>query len=310
MATETENTAPRAHGGNVIELAAALGLEALDFLDFSSNANSLVDDLTEAVVRETPHFHSVYPDTHSAALRERLARHEGVPADHIMVGNGSSELIFLAFTALKPRSVLLVAPIFSEYVLACANMNIYYELLTLSEANGFRITGPDLERLGSSSFDCVVLCTPNNPTGAVYDMEAVLPRLNCNTVLVDNTYKEFLYGDPAYQGHSHSAYARMLRPGGTLHRPEQLHQIFSLHRRPAGLLPGRSRRHRRLATLPRPVDGLPLQRAGRNQAPGAPGGVSSTTGRHPPVPRGAAPGPLGHRGVPAHLRFAGELPHR
>ncbi len=204
---------PAAHGGNVIELAAALGLEALDFLDFSSNANSLVDDLTEAVVRETPHFHSVYPDTHSAALRERLAQHEGVAADHIMVGNGSSELIFLAFMALKPRSVLLVAPIFSEYVLACANMNIYYELLTLSEENGFRITESDMERLSSTSYDCVVLCTPNNPTGAVYDMETVLPRLSCSTVLVDNTYKEFLYGDPAYQGHSQPAYARMLRPG-------------------------------------------------------------------------------------------------
>ncbi len=206
---------PSSHGGEILAAARATGTGPDDLLDFSSNADSLVKDLTETIVRSIPYPYAYYPDDGCRELVDALAETEGVDAGDILVGNGSSELIFLCLQALKPRKVVIVGPVFSEYARACENLGIEHELYLLDENNGFALTREDMDRLARISGDMLILCIPNNPTTAVYgELETLLGRGTRKDILIDNTYREFLYGTPAYEAQDLRRY-RSLVPEGT-----------------------------------------------------------------------------------------------
>jgi threonine-phosphate decarboxylase len=203
------------HGGEILAAARATGRGPEELLDFSSNADSLVADLTETIVRSIDYPYAYYPDDGCRELVDALAGTEGVDAAEILVGNGSSELIFLCLQALKPEKVVIVGPVFSEYARACENLGIDYELYLLDEDNGFALTREDMDTLARISGDMLILCIPNNPTTAVYgELEILFGRGGRRHILIDNTYREFLYGTSAYEEQEVRRY-RSLVPGGT-----------------------------------------------------------------------------------------------
>ncbi|MFA7165219.1 MAG: aminotransferase class I/II-fold pyridoxal phosphate-dependent enzyme [Desulfoplanes sp.] len=206
---------PSSHGGEVLTAARATGVGPEDLLDFSSNADSLVSDLTDTIVRSIPYPYGYYPDDGCRELVGVLAGMEAVEEGEILVGNGSSELIFLCFQALKPRKVVIVGPVFSEYGRACENLGIDHELYLLDEDNGFALTPDDLTTLARMDADMLILCIPNNPTSAVYqDVDAIFSSGRHKYIVVDNTYREFLFGSPAYEEHAFTRYCS-LAPRGT-----------------------------------------------------------------------------------------------
>ena len=82
------------HGGaDALELA-QFGLRADDILDFSANLNPYAP----LAAFETVSFDR-YPERDAHSLRARLAQRHGVSEAEILVGNGSSELIWLAALA-------------------------------------------------------------------------------------------------------------------------------------------------------------------------------------------------------------------
>ncbi len=199
------------HGGEVLAAARATGGRPEDLVDFSSNADSLVKDLTETIVRSIPYPYEYYPDDGCRELVDALAVSEGVGTEEILVGNGSSELIFLCLQALKPGKVVIVGPVFSEYARACENLGIEYELYLLDEGNGFALTREDMDRLVRIPGDMLVLCIPNNPTTVVYGgLEPLLAGGRRKHFLIDHTYLELLYGTPAYDEHGVRRYRSMV----------------------------------------------------------------------------------------------------
>jgi threonine-phosphate decarboxylase len=203
------------HGGEILAASRATGRGPDDLLDFSSNADSLVADLTESIVRSIDYPYAYYPDDGCRELVEALAGIEGVDAGEVLVGNGSSELIFLCLQALKPAKVVIVGPVFSEYARACENLDIEHELYLLGEAGGFALTREDMDRLTRIPGDMLILCVPNNPTTAVYkDLDVLLGSGNRKHILIDNTYREFLYGTPVYDQQDVHRY-RSVVPRGT-----------------------------------------------------------------------------------------------
>lgn len=212
--TSTKDNAPTSqgtHGGEVYRLARKLGVEPDDILDFSSNANSLCDDLTRTILGRIAYPYRHYPDTWCSVLREKLAVHEEVSPHSILVGNGSSENIFLTIQQIRPRHVALVAPIFSEYVRACEAFDIPYTLITCHPENNFACSGQELKALSQSDADMVIICSPNNPAGITYtNIEQILSTLRAQTVLVDNTYSEFLWGLPEYDTNRYTMYRHMV----------------------------------------------------------------------------------------------------
>lgn len=205
---------PLAHGGNMLQAARAHGCAPEEILDFSNNADTLVHDITARLVRETPYPFEAYPESDSPELCAALAAHEGVPPEQILVGNGSSELIYLAIAALRPGRALAVAPIFSEHVLACERFGACCDIYSLSEERDFQLQDSDIPRIVDAAPDMTLVCTPNNPTGVVLDeVFALIERIPSGVVVIDAAYREFLHGSPVYQKHSHREYANHAQPG-------------------------------------------------------------------------------------------------
>jgi len=141
--------------------------------------------------------------------------HEGVSPESIIVGNGSSENIFLAIQQLQPEHVLLVAPIFSEYVRACEAFGVSHSLLPCRPEHGFDLTERELDALRRSDADMVILCSPNNPACITYPaMKTILGAIRARTVLIDNTYSEFLWGLPEHAANRYASYLPLM-PRGT-----------------------------------------------------------------------------------------------
>lgn len=206
------------HGGAVLETARSVGITPDAVLDFSNNADSLAIPLAQEVLSRLEYPYAYYPDSDCSELRQTLACHEGVPHQEVIVGNGSSELIYLALQRLRPARVLLVGPIFVEYARACTAMNIPYALHALDPEENFQLTKDELyvilDSLAGGRYDMLILCSPNNPTGQAYDLlEQLLRQAPCRTVILDAAYREFVWGTPAFQTHSHARLSSITQRG-------------------------------------------------------------------------------------------------
>ncbi|MDL2290820.1 aminotransferase class I/II-fold pyridoxal phosphate-dependent enzyme [Desulfovibrio sp. OttesenSCG-928-F20] len=206
-----------AHGGNIYALARRLHISPEQLLDFSSNANIFARHITESLVRARPYPFLHYPDSQACELSEAVARHEECEADRILIGNGASELIWLFLRALAPRKVFFLGPIFSEYTAACHSLGIAHDILTPDAEQDFNPSPADLERIWESDADLVIFCSPNNPAAVTYDnVLSLLQMLRAPRLLVDLSYREFLYGTDDYYANSHRAFAERLRQGVSL----------------------------------------------------------------------------------------------
>lgn len=139
-------------------------------LDFSANINpaGMPRAVTDALVKAAQNC-SAYPDPYCAALRETIARCEGVAAGNVLCGNGAAELIYaFAYALPKDKKALIVSPSFCEYETALYAAGIGIEHYVLFEDDGFRVTDA-LLNADLAQYGAVFLCSPNNPTGFTVD---------------------------------------------------------------------------------------------------------------------------------------------
>ncbi len=135
-----------------------------------------------------------YPGFVPLEVREAIGSRHGLGPEHVLVGNGSNELIQAIFqtTVATGDRVVLPAPTYSLYTLmgriAEANQRTVY----LQKDLAF-----DIDRLAEESahpdVKLVVLCSPNNPTGSLITAEETARIANATEalVVVDEAYYEF-----------------------------------------------------------------------------------------------------------------------
>jgi len=154
-----------------------------------------------AIQEHLPWLIKTSPPTHGEGLRSVIAEVRHIPEQQVLLGGGSSQLMYLAFPHLvKPGSrVTLLDPMYGEYehifrhVLGCEIS--YCELLS---AEDFR---PDMDRLiqASQGSDLVVLVNPNSPTGVHISksfVQELLSKLTISTKLwIDETYIDYVPGE-------------------------------------------------------------------------------------------------------------------
>lgn len=151
--------------------------------------------LTEALTRANR-----YPDSHVSRLREAVAdANPGAETSNVLVGNGSSEVIFNVLQLLPIGDVVFGWPSFSMYPTTCAILGMNAREVPLTKNEEF-----DLEamfRTVSDETRAVILCNPNNPSGTYHPLGRVrefAKELPENVVLiVDEAYVEFV-DDPKY----------------------------------------------------------------------------------------------------------------
>lgn len=122
-----------------------------------------------------------------------------------MVTVGGSEGIDVAFRAiLNPgEEVVVVQPCFVSYapcVTLAGGTPVY---LDLKEENEFKLTVEDLDSVVTEKTKAVIMCFPNNPTGAIMTKEELEPIANYIkekdlVVLTDEIYAELTYGTKHY----------------------------------------------------------------------------------------------------------------
>jgi len=142
-------------------------------LDFSANGNVIgpppgtADAIAGVDVTR-------YPDPTAHDLRAAIATREGIPADCVVAGNGSTELIWAVARAyLGPgRTALVCGPTYGEYAVASAATGASVQIAPLLWPDG-RGEARDPAEFAAGLARCahesdarmIWLCHPNNPTG-------------------------------------------------------------------------------------------------------------------------------------------------
>lgn len=133
-----------------------------------------------------------YPPQDAAELRRRLAEVNGHPADGILVGNASNEIIQAVVSAVcAPGDVLVtVRPGFAIYKRVAAVLDVGVVEAPLGQGFSFDV-GEIIARANGARL--VILASPNNPTGTalgIADVERLVGAAS-GLVAVDEAYFEF-----------------------------------------------------------------------------------------------------------------------
>ena len=162
----------RLHGGDIYGAARELGCEPAGIVDFSASINPLgPSPRVWKAIADAKQLLSHYPDPDCWELRQALAKCWRIDPGHVVVGNGSTELIDAIPRAFGIRRLLVVRPTFSEYADAVVRAGGEVTALYADPRNHYAIPIDRLchvmatGRSEGSSFDAVVLCHPNSPTG-------------------------------------------------------------------------------------------------------------------------------------------------
>lgn len=131
-----------------------------------------------------------YPDPESTALRQALADYHGLNIDQVFVGNGSDEILALAFLTFFANGKALQFPdiSYSFYPVYC---NLYsIEACTIALEQDYSL---DLERFRPNAGG-IIFPNPNAPTACDVSLDAVADLLDKHTdhvLLVDEAYADF-----------------------------------------------------------------------------------------------------------------------
>lgn len=163
------------HGGLHPEEVGDLGVDTESILDLSVNVNPFGPSLA---VREAIALTPLdrYPSPQAEAARRAIARVLDEAPNRIILGNGAAELIWaLARLRLrKGRSLLLVEPTFSEMRAAADHLGAALIELRLRPEDDFSLDIDALDALLRDAEPALLyLCSPNNPSGNCFDLEAI-----------------------------------------------------------------------------------------------------------------------------------------
>lgn len=191
------------HGGNLSWAAAVAGCEPQALLDFSASINPLGPP---ASVLQALHDHlatllSAYPNPDYGSLRSCLADYHGLEPEWVLPGNGAAELLTWAARDLASCDrVYLLTPAFGDYrrSLRAFGAKVEDRPLAVDRLFDGDLSDADwgdaiatLPQLGPQ--DGMVLNNPHNPTGYLWDAEAVRSRLDQGgLVVVDEAFMDFL----------------------------------------------------------------------------------------------------------------------
>lgn len=185
------------HGSDLEQIEAIYHIKKEDIISFSANINPLgISGKLRSSLSQQLDAISSYPDREYKDLRRCMAAYAGTQMEHVIVGNGSTELISLFIQTYGPKKAMILGPTYSEYereISLAGGTTLYYPL---REERGFQMDAEDLCSSLNDSLDLLVLCNPNNPTStaiARQDMRKILDAcLQYGIfVMVDETYVEF-----------------------------------------------------------------------------------------------------------------------
>lgn len=136
--------------------------------------------------------YNIYPDPFQRRVRTALSNFTGVPADRIVAGAGSDEIIDLIFRlVIEPGDKIIDSePTFGMYSFD-ARVNGAQTVMVQRDAS-FNVDVDAVTDALDERSKIIFLCSPNNPTGNVASPEQIRGLLDTELlVVVDEAYWEF-----------------------------------------------------------------------------------------------------------------------
>jgi histidinol-phosphate aminotransferase len=183
-------------GKPIDETARELGLNPADIVKVASNENPLgPSPKAKLAMRAALEDAHIYPDGGGYRLRTAIAEALSLDLDHVVLGNGSNEIIELLCHTFLNRETELIA---AEHAFV-----VYKLMATLFGAGYVEVPDPgfvhDLEAMADAITPrtrLVFIANPNNPTGTMVGQAAIdrfMDRVPEHVVVAfDEAYFEFL----------------------------------------------------------------------------------------------------------------------
>lgn len=185
------------HGSDIEKICEYYHLNKEDIIKFGANVNplGLSSKVRDSLASNIDLFSS-YPDRNYTSLRNTISEYCNIPADFILPGNGSSELIALVIQEKAPKHTLILGPTYSEYSRELSFSGSTQEYYHLQEKRNFCLDVDDLCKTLENDYDFLILCNPNNPTSSAIMQEDLRKLIAfCAEknifVMIDETYVEF-----------------------------------------------------------------------------------------------------------------------
>jgi histidinol-phosphate aminotransferase len=165
-------------------------------LDAMENPYPLPPELRDEIARQVADAAiNRYPDAAAHALKADICRVSALPAGmEVLLGNGSDEIIqMLAMAVAKPGAVLLsVEPSFVMYKMIATFTGMRYVGVPLTVDFSLNLSAM-LAAIEKEQPVLVFLAYPNNPTGNLFDADAVRRIIEAapGLVVVDEAYYAF-----------------------------------------------------------------------------------------------------------------------
>jgi histidinol-phosphate/aromatic aminotransferase/cobyric acid decarboxylase-like protein len=200
------------HSPSLIDL---VGLEqAQQIVDFCFIANpyyptaAMVEDLT----RHLPALIKSYPSSNPLVSARHLAAVLGVQAEHLIVGNGATELIAELCLRLAPATGVPI-PTFGEYIEKLDPARLHFFPLAVEERYQL-----DLTRYGAwlhaQGLQAALIINPHNPTGQLFSLPELHTFLegarDLALVIVDESFVDFAGAEIPSLLHEAEAYPNLV----------------------------------------------------------------------------------------------------
>ena len=171
--------------------------------DFPTPAH-IVEAAAKAVL--DPKNHRYTPAVGLPELREAIAqktlRDSGtaVTASQVVVTNGGKQAVYQAFAVLLDQGdeVILPTPYWTTYPEAIALAGGKTVEVFAGSDQGYKVTVEQLDKAKTSRTKVLLMCSPSNPTGAVYSKEEIeaigqWAHKNDLWVITDEIYQNLVY---------------------------------------------------------------------------------------------------------------------
>ena len=171
--------------------------------DFPTPAH-IVEAAAKAVL--DPKNHRYTPAVGLPDLREAIAqktlRDSGteVSANQVVVTNGGKQAVYQAFAVLLDAGdeVLLPTPYWTTYPEAIALAGGKTVKVFAGSEQGYKVTVEQLDKAKTARTKVLLMCSPSNPTGAVYSKEEIAAigtwaHQNDLWVITDEIYQNLVY---------------------------------------------------------------------------------------------------------------------
>ena len=159
--------------------------------EFSGKASVFLDANENAYGSPLGLSYNRYPDPLQWQLKFQLARIKGVPAENICIGNGSDEIIDLAYRIFcnpGKDNVIICPPTYGMYAVNADINDVEIRKLNLTAA--FQLDVESILQATDSNSKLLFICSPNNPTGNNMkrpDVELLLNNFP-GIVIIDEAY--------------------------------------------------------------------------------------------------------------------------